>query len=38
MEPFGFPWTTFMAFVVIGAGIAIAIVWALRDLGRDRRS
>jgi hypothetical protein len=38
MGPFRFPWMTFMAFVVTGASIVIAIVWALRDRARDRRA
>jgi len=35
MGPFNFPWMTFMAFVVTGASVVIALVWALR--GRDRQ-
>jgi hypothetical protein len=28
---------TFMAFVVTGASVVIAIIWALRERGRDER-
>ena len=38
MGPFNFPWMTFLAFVVTGASVVAAIVWALGDRGRDRRA
>jgi hypothetical protein len=37
MGPFNFPWMTFMAFVVTGASVVVALVWALRERGRDKR-
>jgi hypothetical protein len=37
MGPFNFPWMTFMAFVVAGASVVAALVWALRKGGSDRR-
>ncbi len=37
MGPFNFPWMTFMAFVVTGASVVGALVWALRGRGSDRR-
>ena len=37
MAPFNFPWMTFMAFVVTGASVVIALVWALRRSGRGER-
>jgi hypothetical protein len=33
--PFNFPWMTFLAFVVTGASVVIALVWALRKRGHD---
>ena len=30
MGPFNFPWMTFLAFVVTGASVVAALVWALR--------
>jgi len=33
--PFNFPWMTFMAFVVTGASVVAALVWALRKRARD---
>lgn len=36
MGPFNFPWPTFLAFVVIGASIAVAVVWAVVDVRRER--
>ncbi len=35
MAPFNFPWMTFMAFIVTGLSVLLALVWALRDRGRD---
>jgi hypothetical protein len=37
MGPFNFPWMTFMAFVVTGAGVVAALLWALRGGGRGER-
>ena len=38
MGPFNFPWPTFLAFVVIGASIVVAVVWAALDIrGEGRR-
>jgi len=37
MGPFNFPWMTFMAFVVTGASVVVALIWALRERGSDRR-
>ncbi|MBD3348714.1 MAG: hypothetical protein GF400_05920 [Candidatus Eisenbacteria bacterium] len=31
--PLGLPWSTFSAFVVIGASIVISIVWAVASGG-----
>jgi len=28
--PFGIPWSTFGAFLVVGASIVLAILWAVR--------
>ena len=36
MAPFHLPWTTFSAFIVLGATIALALVWALIDRARDK--
>lgn len=30
MGPFNFPWMTFLAFIVTGASVVAALVWALR--------
>jgi hypothetical protein len=38
MGPFHFPWMTFMAFVVTGASIVVALLWAHHDKKRDTRS
>jgi hypothetical protein len=35
--PYGFPWLTFTAFVVIDISILIAIIWALVDIRRERQ-
>jgi hypothetical protein len=35
MAPFNLPWSTFGAFVVLAATIALAIAWALWDRARD---
>jgi len=37
MGPFNFPWMTFMAFVVTGASVVGALIWALREGGRGER-
>ena len=37
MGPFAIPWLTFLAFVVTGASILAAIIWALCDRAADRR-
>jgi hypothetical protein len=31
MAPFGMPWSTFGAFLVLGGTIALALVWAWLD-------
>lgn len=36
MGPFAMPWLTFLAFVVTGASILAAILWALLDRAGDR--
>jgi crotonobetainyl-CoA:carnitine CoA-transferase CaiB-like acyl-CoA transferase len=38
MGPFNLPWSTFLAFVVTGASVVAAIVWALHDRRRDGRA
>ena len=35
MGPFNIPWMTFLAFVVTGASVIAAIIWALRKGARD---
>ncbi len=35
MAPFGMPWTTFSAFLVLGGTILLAIVWAALDKLRE---
>ena len=37
MGPFNFPWMTFLAFVVTGASVLVALHWALREDVKDRR-
>jgi hypothetical protein len=37
MAPFHMPWLTFGAFLVLGATILLALVWALVDRARDRQ-
>ena len=37
MAPFNYPWMTFMAFVVTGASVVAALLWALRERGSDER-
>jgi hypothetical protein len=37
MAPFGLPWSTFAAFLVLGATIVLAVVWAWLDGRRDRK-
>jgi len=37
MGPFNFPLLTFAAFLVTGASIALALVWAALDRGRGER-
>lgn len=36
MAPWNLPWSTFAAFCVFAASIALAVVWALVDKARDR--
>ena len=35
MGPFGLPWSTFGALVVVAASIVISIVWAFAASGTD---
>lgn len=35
MAPFGMPWSTFGAFLVLGGTIVLAVVWALIDRARE---
>ena len=35
MGPFGLPWLTFSALLVVAASVVISIVWALRQSGSD---
>ena len=35
MAPFGLPWSTFSAFLVLGATIVLALVWAWLDRARE---
>ena len=35
MAPFGMPWITFSAFLVLGGTILLAVVWALVDKARE---
>ncbi len=35
MGPFNMPWMTFSAFIVIGASIAISIIWAINDIRKE---
>jgi hypothetical protein len=35
MGPFGLPWTTFGALIVVAASVVIAIVWAIWFPGSD---
>lgn len=35
MAPFNLPWSTFGAFLVLGATILLAVGWALWDRARD---
>ena len=35
MAPFGMPWLTFGAFVVLGATILLALVWAWLDKKKE---
>jgi hypothetical protein len=37
MAPFNLPWSTFGAFVVLGATIVLALIWALWDRARERK-
>lgn len=36
MGPWNVPWSTFLAFVVAGASVVLALVWAALDRRRDR--
>lgn len=36
MAPMHLPWSTFGAFVVLGATIVLAVGWALWDRARER--
>ena len=36
MAPFGMPWTTFGAFLVLGGTILLALGWAAWDRSRDQ--
>jgi hypothetical protein len=36
MGPFHLPWSTFLAFVVVLAGIVIAVAWALKEKKQDK--
>lgn len=36
MGPFNLPWSTFLAFIVILASIAIAVIWAWNEKKQDR--
>lgn len=38
MGPFNFPWMTFLAFIVTGASVVAALLWALRKPGNDERT
>lgn len=38
MAPFGLPWSTFGAFLVLAGSVLLAIVWALADRARDREA
>jgi len=35
--PFGFPWSTFAAAIVIAASVVIAVVFALKATGKEDR-
>lgn len=35
MAPFGMPWSTFSAFLVLAGTIVLAVVWALIDRARE---
>lgn len=38
--PFGFPWSTFAALLVVAGSIAVSVIWAARagsGDGRERR-
>ena len=37
MAPFHLPWLTFAAFLVLGATIVLALVWAWVDRARQRK-
>jgi hypothetical protein len=37
MPPWNLPWSTFGAFLVLGATILLALVWAIRDRAREGR-
>ncbi len=36
MGPFGLPWLTFTALLVVAASIVLAVLWAARPGGDDR--
>ena len=35
MGPFNLPWSTFLAYVVIGASVGIAVLWAVLDKKKE---
>ena len=37
MAPFGMPWSTFGAFLVLGGTILLALVWAWLDKRNEER-